>query len=316
MTFCDGSAVAYACISYLCWPTKHGVHSTLVSMKTRVAPLKLKSILRIELLGCVAATRLATSIENALPFQISSKRFMTDSTVALRQICSKSVILNVYNSHRVAEIQSNSRLEDWRWVPGHENIVDIATRPNCQLADLAPGSTYQNGPEWLVHAEDDWPVKNVEQVKHSLPKEELNSKLSGLQCMMATVIDNKFWKFLKENTVTRVLTVLKCCNKWLKVVRKQQGVALDADSNQLKLPKFVLAAHTFLAANLQQNEQDKYGEDKYNSLMLYKVSVKVDWPLLVADSEYKEWHFDIIKMRGRGNTAVLAVVDGVCVGIL
>ena len=30
VTFSDGSKVAYACISYLCWPTKNGILSTLV----------------------------------------------------------------------------------------------------------------------------------------------------------------------------------------------------------------------------------------------------------------------------------------------
>ena len=56
-------------------------------------------------------------------------------------------------------------------------------------ADLAPGSVYQNGPDWLGHVEKEWPVKTVEQVKHSLPQEELNSKLAGLQCMTIVALD-------------------------------------------------------------------------------------------------------------------------------
>ncbi|MCP3662850.1 MAG: hypothetical protein GY696_10190 [Gammaproteobacteria bacterium] len=95
VTFSDGSKVAYACISYLCWPTKNGILSTLVSTKTCVAPLKMEFIPRVKLLGCVAAMRLATSIENALPFPLAGKRFLTDSTVAFNQICSESVMLNV-----------------------------------------------------------------------------------------------------------------------------------------------------------------------------------------------------------------------------
>ena len=62
VTFSDGSKVAYACISYQCWPTKNEILSTLVSTKTRVAPLKMESIPLVELLGCVAAASLATSI--------------------------------------------------------------------------------------------------------------------------------------------------------------------------------------------------------------------------------------------------------------
>ncbi|MCP3665603.1 MAG: hypothetical protein GY696_24410 [Gammaproteobacteria bacterium] len=131
----------------------------------------------------MAAARLAASIENALTFPLAGKRFLTDSTVALSQICSKSVMLNVFNSHRVGEIQSTTRLEDWRYVPGQENIADIATRPNCKPSDLAPGSAYQNGPRWLGLVEKELQVKTAEQVKHIMPPEELNSKLASLQCI-------------------------------------------------------------------------------------------------------------------------------------
>ncbi len=99
----------------------------------------MESIPRVKMLGCVAAARLAASIESALPFPVADKRFLTESTVALSQICSESVMLNVFNAHRVGEIQ----MEDWRYVPGPDNIADIATRPNCKPADLAPGSVYQ-----------------------------------------------------------------------------------------------------------------------------------------------------------------------------
>ena len=104
-------------------------------------------------------------------------------------------MLNVFNSHCVGEIQNTNRLEDWRYVPGPKNIADIATRPKCVPADLAPGSVYQNGPDWLGHVEKEWPVKTVMQVKHSLPQEELNSKLAGLQCMTIAALDepDKFW---------------------------------------------------------------------------------------------------------------------------
>ncbi|MCP3663527.1 MAG: hypothetical protein GY696_13725 [Gammaproteobacteria bacterium] len=75
--------------------------------------------------GCVAAARLAASIENVLPFPVAGKRFLTDSTVALSQICRESVMLNVFNSHCVGEKQSTTRVEYLRYVPAPQNIADI-----------------------------------------------------------------------------------------------------------------------------------------------------------------------------------------------
>ncbi|MCP3662975.1 MAG: hypothetical protein GY696_10840 [Gammaproteobacteria bacterium] len=73
----------------------------------------------------------------------------------------------------------------------------------------------------------------------------------------------------------------------------------------------MMAAHTFLTANLQVAEKEKFRDEKYDSLIPYKVAVKLKWLLPAAGSEYKERQFNIIKMQGRGETAVFAVVGGV-----
>ena len=62
---------------------------------------------------------------------------------------------------------------------------------------------------------------------------------------------------------------------------------------------------------MQEAEKEKFRDEKYNSLIPYKVAVKLKWPLAAAGGEYEEWQFNIIKMRGRGETAVSAVVGGV-----
>ncbi|MCP3664728.1 MAG: hypothetical protein GY696_19920, partial [Gammaproteobacteria bacterium] len=66
--FSDGSASAYCCICYLRWLTVTGYFVVLVAAKTRVAPLKIESIPRLELLGCLISSWLAVAVEEALPF--------------------------------------------------------------------------------------------------------------------------------------------------------------------------------------------------------------------------------------------------------
>ncbi|MCP3661929.1 MAG: hypothetical protein GY696_05430 [Gammaproteobacteria bacterium] len=61
-------------------------------------------------------------------------------------------------------------------------------------------------------------------MKHSLPQEELNSKLAGLQCLTVTGTDepNKFWSFFGEKrsysaAMNVFITVLKYANMWMRV---------------------------------------------------------------------------------------------------
>ncbi|MCP3662849.1 MAG: hypothetical protein GY696_10185 [Gammaproteobacteria bacterium] len=72
-------------------------------------------------------------------------------------------------------------------------------------------------------------MKTVEQVKHSLPQEELNTKLAGLQCMMITALDDrdKFWNFFFGKpcyaaAVNTFITVLKYANKWMRAYKSRQ----------------------------------------------------------------------------------------------
>ena len=62
---------------------------------------------------------------------------------------------------------------------------------------------------------------------------------------------------------------------------------MAAEPEEPELPKYVAAAHTFLAANLQQTEKEKFRDGKYNSLIPYKVAVKVKLLLPAAGGEYE-----------------------------
>ena len=60
--FADTSIRAYGAVAYLC----HNNHSSLAIAKTRVAPLKTKTLPRLELMAAVVAARLATFVVSSL----------------------------------------------------------------------------------------------------------------------------------------------------------------------------------------------------------------------------------------------------------
>ncbi len=188
--FSDGSSLAYAAFAYLRWPTYFGYKSVLVATKNRVAPLKTESIPRMEILGCLLSVRLAKSIKESLPFGLEGEMYLTDSTCAAAQIAGSAARLNVFNSHRVGEIQALSAVKSWRWIPGKENISDIATRPDATVQQLLPGcqDCCQDGPAWMKKDIEDWPGKSVTVMEAEVPASELNPKLVVIQASCNKVL--------------------------------------------------------------------------------------------------------------------------------
>lgn len=100
IVFSDGSSSAYCCVIYLRWPTVNGYYVSLVMAKV---PLRCESIPHMEMLGALIGVRLAMVVEVAMPFGLSGRRFLTDSTFVLLQIKSETAQLNVFNQHHVSE---------------------------------------------------------------------------------------------------------------------------------------------------------------------------------------------------------------------
>ena len=60
--FADASINAYGALAYLLWPTPDLPEVRLISAKARVAPLRLSTIPRLELISALRASRLAKTI--------------------------------------------------------------------------------------------------------------------------------------------------------------------------------------------------------------------------------------------------------------
>ena len=70
--FCDASQQAYAAMFYIrATYTDHTTTGVLITAKTKVAPVKLLSIPRLELCGATLLSRLMSSVMTALHVPIS-----------------------------------------------------------------------------------------------------------------------------------------------------------------------------------------------------------------------------------------------------
>ena len=142
--FCDASKIAYAAVVYLRkYLTSGQVSVQLLAAKSRLAPTNRSTIPRLELLTYTIATRLASSVKEALNWQDISCFYWSDLTTVLAWI-KRNDECGTFVGNRVKEICSLSNSSDWRNVPGFLNPADLLLR-GCLPSDLVQ-SRWWEGP--------------------------------------------------------------------------------------------------------------------------------------------------------------------------
>ena len=168
--FSDASEAAFGAVAYL--KTTNGKDSSLafLAAKTRVAPLKQISIVRLELQGAVMASRLAAALREELTYEIHRVVFWTDSRVVLRYLSNQSRRFHTFVANRVAEIRETSQVDQWYHVPGEQNPADASSR-GLTIARMITDSNWFRGPEYLRHEEDQWPCQSVPEAVNEVDPE-------------------------------------------------------------------------------------------------------------------------------------------------
>ena len=129
--FSDGGSRAYGTCVFLVWPITSGFEIVFVEAKAFVAPLKFKTIPRLELLAALAMGRLTKEIIESLGYELEFKRFWIDSEVVLYWLSSLSNRFKPFVATRIQEFQDThcNFLDEIRYVPSENNPADCLTKP-------------------------------------------------------------------------------------------------------------------------------------------------------------------------------------------
>ncbi|KRZ56324.1 hypothetical protein T02_10589 [Trichinella nativa] len=156
--FCDASEKAYGAVAYMrIETTNHHTVVNFVTSKTRVAPIRRLTLLKLELLGGLVAARLVRSVQRMLGLQVHDITCWCDSAVTLAWIQSSADRWKPFVRNRVAEIQQLVEPAAWRHCPGRQNPADLLSR-GTTLPKLLESPLWWHGPKWLAHPHDAWPV--------------------------------------------------------------------------------------------------------------------------------------------------------------
>ena len=130
--FCDGGEKAYGAVVFHRWKLANSNYFCVPLMvKAFVAPLKKKSIPRLELMGCLTLSRLYSTCKEALEFaELSDAKtvFWMDSQTVLAWIKTPPKRFKPFVSVRVAEIQETLDTQAFKYIRSDVNPADVLTR--------------------------------------------------------------------------------------------------------------------------------------------------------------------------------------------
>ena len=150
--FSDASQDGYGAVVYFRIKADTGWKTVFVAAKSRAAPIQRVTIPRMEVLSCLLAVRLVTSIIFYLDLKSSNfkKLFWSDSTCALSWIKSDPYLLKEFVGNRVTEIQNYSEPSEWHHVRSADNPADLISR-GTYAHDLVQNPMWLQGPGWLAN---------------------------------------------------------------------------------------------------------------------------------------------------------------------
>ncbi|UYV66889.1 hypothetical protein LAZ67_4003244 [Cordylochernes scorpioides] len=200
--FCDASQKAYAASLY---PkvilSNTSAKTFLLVAKTRVAPMKVVSLPKLELCSALLLARLVKTVDDNLPLTMNEIYLWSDSTIALCWINSEPCRRKTFVANRDAEIH---RLVSGVWchVDGRQNPADCASR-GIFPSDLVKHPLWWNGPPWLI--EPALEIKKfINSSKEEFKEEEkIKTYFGTIECEIPSIVIN-----------CSSLTKLKCIIAW------------------------------------------------------------------------------------------------------
>ncbi|XP_054746940.1 uncharacterized protein LOC129252836 [Anastrepha obliqua] len=243
--FADASIRAYGCCIYIRSHSAGGTKCTLLTAKSRVAPLKTKSLPRLELSAAHLLAKLWSRIAPMLSRPIENINFWTDSEIILHWIKTHPSVLQTFVANRVSEIQELTDKATWRHVPTKQNPADQVSR-GCNVDELN-NSIWFSGPQFLLEDPALWPTNThfqlspgdealekkrnatvlVVQANESHPIMELTKRVSSHQKLLRIVAYILRWIKRIRNpsaTFTQMLTAEDIKLSFLKVIQVVQHV--------------------------------------------------------------------------------------------
>ena len=305
--FSDASTIGYGQATYLRSINAAGeCHISLVTAKSRVAPLRDKTMPRLELTAATTSVKVGATTKEELDYEDLEIIYWVDSTIVLGYISNETARYPVFVRNRLNTIHNYSDKESWRYVPSEENPADLASRglsPRCaEKVDM-----WFNGPAFLWKGEEEWPLNIAASLKGCEIEEVIavNEVLLEDEFDLLSALEPKFSSWYK---LVRTVAYLKRMAQAVKLsVQAKVGnnpISTGSISNYLRS---ALAVSDIQSAELQVF---RLTQQKYMAPEL-KILSEVEPVVGVKDRKQEKKKKEVQKRSSLSNLDPFVDADGV-----
>ncbi len=217
--FCDASKAAYGAVVYL--RQLHAdttVSISLISSRTRVAPLKGLTIPRLELCGALLLANLLVSVAQDLSIPLPQLYAWCDSSAVLGWLNINPKNLPTFVGNRVNQLIQKTPPEQWRYVETSLNPADLASRGTTPQ-ELLQSELWWEGPSWLHLSTGDWPRR---------PDINRDRELPEVKTFVMMVREDQPLLWNRYSSLDRLLRITAWCLRW-RYRRKRTSLQLTTE---------------------------------------------------------------------------------------
>ena len=159
--FADASEIGYGSVSCLRLVNgRNEAHCSFLCTKSRVGPLKMVTIPRLELSAAVTAVKQDRLLKRELEISVDARSvFWTDSTAVLRYVKNETNRYHTFVANSVAIIRYGSQPNQWCHVNGDNNPADDASR-GLTAGIFLRQTRWLTGPAFRWKHDSMWPTQD------------------------------------------------------------------------------------------------------------------------------------------------------------
>lgn len=223
--FCDASEKAYSAVLYARCFVGGEFHCRFICSKTRVSPLKVLTVPKLELQAAKLLSELVKRVVTSLEIDVSKVYAFSDSTVVLCWLSKDAENWKTFVRNRVGKITSVIPFQNWCYVKTSENPADLATR-GLAPEDLCQKSIWYSGPEFIKfqNADSFYPVPDLGTQECLERRRSTVVEKFSFACVRNFDLLEKFSSYTRLiRVMAYVLRFAKCC----KIKAKEKVVGLS-----------------------------------------------------------------------------------------
>ncbi|XP_066971914.1 uncharacterized protein [Macrobrachium rosenbergii] len=250
----------FSSVIWLKWNISHGVELKFVIAKSLVAPLKQRSIPRLELTAAVVMARLALLVLQVVG-RVSTMKFWTDSEVVLAWVRSPARTFKPFVSARVQEIQDafSGFSKEFCYVPSQLNPADALTKP-IKPSEL---QGWINGPDFLLNSSQDCdfgePTYDFEKLKKLKYTPESLKRIQFVEILADESFEERFTELSSDwNRLVRITAY------WRRLLLQQNPENYQSHLEPKEIQEAELAL--FYASQKSLNNQDEVNHKQIKKL--------------------------------------------------